>query len=107
MTFIGETKASDIERVIEATVKDRLRGIVDAVETRFEDNQQGEAAIYVDVFLTEDAPSPLGQRFMETQLAVMAALEARGERRFPYIAPIWPNDQYPKEIEPLIRRRRA
>lgn len=107
MTSVGEAELSDIERVIETTVKDRLRGIVDAVETRFEDNQQGEAAIYVDIFLIADAPSPLGQRFTETQLAVMAALEARGERRFPYVAPIWPNDQYPKDIEPLIRRRRA
>jgi hypothetical protein len=107
MILDSSAAANDITRVIETTIKARLGAIVADVETRFEDNQQGEASIYVDIFLTEDAPSPLGSRFTETQLAVKSALEARGERRFPYIAPKWPNDQYPKDVEPLIRRRRA
>lgn len=99
--------AHSIENLIERTIRSQLGDIVGEVETRFEDNQQGEAAIFIDIFLTDDAPAPLGQRFSATQLAVMAALEAHDERRFPYISPKWPNDQYPKDVEPLIRRRRA
>ena len=59
--------AKGIEDIVDRTVRAELGEIVEMVETRFEDNQQGEASIYVDIFLTEDAPSPLGQRFMKTQ----------------------------------------
>lgn len=98
--------ATEIEKIIQETVRKRLGRIVDDVETRFEDDQQGEAAIFVDIFLTEDAPSKLGRRFIETQLAVMAALEAKGESRFPYLATKWPNDQYPDDVMPPVSRRR-
>lgn len=107
MVFMSQAATREIEAVIEATIKAELGGIVDVVETRFEDNQMGEAAIFVDVFLTEDAPTTLGKRFTEMHLAVMAALEARGELRFPYIATKWPNDEYPEDVEPPKPRRRA
>jgi hypothetical protein len=107
MVFMSKATTREIEAAIESTVKAKLGAIVDEIETRFEDNQLGEPAIFVDIFLTEDAPTTLGKRFTEMHLAVMAALEARGELRFPYVSTKWPNDEYPEDVEPPKPRRRA
>ncbi|KPF66715.1 hypothetical protein IP69_14300 [Bosea sp. AAP35] len=99
--------AKDIVDLVEHIVRAELAEMVETVEVRFADDQQGEPAIYVDVFLNDRAPDNLGKRFVETQLAVMSALEAEGETRFPYLATKRPNDQYPEDVFVRSRKRPA
>lgn len=101
------TYAHSIEALIEQTVRAQLGEIVDGVETRFDQDQQGDASIFVDVFLTAGAPDNLGRRFVDMQLAVMAALEAFGEIRFPYLSTKRPNDDYPEDVLVKPRKRQA
>lgn len=105
--IVDTAMSGEVVSLVERTVRERLGALADAIETRFEENQQGEPAIFIDIFLSADAPRTLGSRFAEAQLALVAALEGQGDTRFPYLSLKWPNDQYPKEIEPLVRRRRA
>ncbi len=106
--MVTETRsnyANRIKDLVETTVRGELGGIVERVETRFEDNYEGEPSLFTDVVLTETAPADLGRRFTLTRVAVLNALREIGEDRFPYLATKRPQDEYPDETVKSRKRR--
>lgn len=80
-----ETRSDYVDRIkelVETTVRTDLGEIVEKVETRFEDDYEGEPSLFTDVVLNETAPTNLGWRFSMTRVAVLNALRAIGEQRF-------------------------
>ncbi len=81
-----------------------LGSMVAQVDVSFADDQMGEPAIYVDTFLKDKIPHRDGQ-FPRLIRAVMEALEAQGDNRFPYLALKPLNDTYAPGVvvKPRVR----
>lgn len=66
--------------------KQKLGNVLDGVVVRDYVDHNDDAALFFELQLGKDAPSPLGSEFIYGHLDLRRALEDLGETRFPYLS---------------------
>lgn len=62
-------------------------------------DHEGEDAVYVTITFRPDAPGTTGKTTTEAMVALMQALRAQGDDRFPYFVYNYPDDERPSEVD--------
>lgn len=62
-------------------------------------DHDGEDALYVTITFEPDAPATTGKATIEARAALMQALQAGGDERFPYFVYDYPDDERPFDAD--------